>query len=234
MSGGAVPVPGMFSVSVFYAVVAFCLGSWVLAVAVTAPAGQRPRQAALTAIGLGAWVAAHASLVGFGIVTEDDALPWAPMQMAVLFVGVAVWVGSPIGRRLSRELPMGALVGFQAMRIAVEVVLHWWEAEGVAPLQMTWSGDNLDVWSGIVALVGAPFAGRSRAVAWFTQLVGIGLMVNILRIVATSLPTPLLAYDEPLLLPFHLPTQFIATVCVASAIAFHGLTIRRLLTRPAG
>ena len=80
---------------------------------------------------------------------------------AVLVVSAGVAL-SPLGARLA-TLPLGALVAFQAFRLPLELVLHTWAAQGTIPEAMTWSGQNWDIVSGVVALAIAPWAGRSRA-----------------------------------------------------------------------
>ncbi len=61
---------------------------------------------------------------------------------------------SSVGARMTTQLPVVALVGFQAFRLLLEVVLHRLHVEGVIPVTMTWGGPNLDVLTGVLALAG--------------------------------------------------------------------------------
>ncbi len=118
-----------------------------------------------------------------------------------------------------------AAMGLTAVAVALSPV----GARVVAP-QMTWTGDNWDVATGVVALLAAPFA-RRVGVAWAANLVGTALLLNVARVVARSAPGPLLAYPEPLLLAFHFPTVWIASVCVVGAMVGRVVTFRAFVRR---
>lgn len=60
---------------------------------------------------------------------------------------------SPAGARLVAGLPIAALVGFHAFRLPLEFVLHRWYIEGALPVQMTYSACNLDILTGIGAVL---------------------------------------------------------------------------------
>jgi hypothetical protein len=127
---------------------------------------------------------------------------------------------------------VAALVAFQAFRLPLELVLHRWALEGTIPLTMTWTGDNWDIVSGIVALVAAPFAHRHRVVAWGANVVGIILLLNVIRVALLSSPLPFAwMVTPPLLLALHLPYAWIGPVCVGGALAGHIVLTRALLRR---
>ena len=96
---------------------------------------------------------------------------------------------------------------------------------------MTWSGQNWDVISGIVALVAAPWADRSRAVAWIANGVGAVLLLNVMRVAALSAPVPFGWHvTPPLVLVWHLPYALIGSVCVCGAIVGHVVLTRALVS----
>ena len=216
----------------FLIVVAFCVSAFTAMVGLTAPVGKGGQQAGLTVLAIVTWVAILSVPTGLGWATPETPLPWAPLVMAIVTITTAALIASPLGRRLALGVPLWALVGFQGMRLPLEIVLHEWSAGPLVPVQMTWDGQNLDVIAGITCLALAPVAGRSRLAAWVSQVVGVGLLMNVLRVVVLSIPTPLMRFEEPLLLPFSLPHLWIAPVCVGGALVVHGLTVRRLLTGP--
>jgi hypothetical protein len=160
-----------------------------------------------------------------------------PVTFAALNVVAIAFALSTVGGRLALNLPLEALVGFQAFRLPLEVVLHSWAEQGTIPQAMTWSGSNLDVISGIVALLLAPFAAR-RAVAWLANLVGFVLLINVARVAMLSSPVPFGWDVQPkLTIIAHLPYALIGPVCVAGALAGHIILTRRLLDaarRPGG
>jgi hypothetical protein len=97
---------------------------------------------------------------------------------------------------------------------------------------MTWDGSNWDVVSGILALVMAPLAGRSRAAAWTANAVGFGLLLNVIVDAARSSPGRLYSgVRPPLQLPFHLPYALILPVCIGGALIGHIALTRALLRR---
>src|SRR5690606_14189116 len=115
------------------------------------------RMTLLAGVGLMVWVGILSVLVGSGRMAS---LPMSGLPFffgGILIVSVATGL-SPLGGRIARQAPLAALVGFQAFRLPLELVLHRWAAEGTIPATMTWTGQNWDIVSGIVALVAAPFA----------------------------------------------------------------------------
>lgn len=207
----ALPPPSTLSLVAFLFVVAGVVGAFLYG-------ARSPRVSAGTV----AWIAA----TGLAPVALANGVP-AQAFFAVLFVAAVAVAFSPVGTRLS-EQPLAALIGVQAFRVPLELVLHDWVATGTAPPQMTWTGDNWDIASGLVALAAVPFA-RSRPAVWVANVVGFVLLLNVIRVVATSTPGPLQAYPDPILLAFHFPTVWIASVCVVGAVIGHLVTFRALL-----
>ncbi|HLL52759.1 MAG TPA: hypothetical protein VK447_04375, partial [Myxococcaceae bacterium] len=104
--------------------------------------------------------------------------------------------------------------------------------QGTIPETMTWSGQNLDIITGAVALLAAPFADKSRAAAWIANVVGAALLLNVARVATLSSPLPFAWDVEPKLrLVEHLPYAWIGSVCVAGALAGHVILTRALLAR---
>ncbi|MCB9663028.1 MAG: hypothetical protein H6732_02870 [Alphaproteobacteria bacterium] len=223
---------GTPSLLAFVAVVGLVVACGVgAAVFVRAPALRRP--AALRAGTIaGVWLALTAALPAAGLVGI------APPTMAaflLLCLGSALALGlSAEGGRWARGVPLAALVGFQAFRLPLELVLHAWAEEGTVPVHMTWSGQNLDVVTGLVSVVAAVWLWRwpGHGVAWAANLVGLALLANVVRVALLSAPLPLpwsFGADPPLLLALHAPYAWIVSVCVGGALAGHVITTRRLL-----
>jgi hypothetical protein len=81
-----------------------------------------------------------------------------------------------------------------------------------------------------VTLVVFPWADRYRAVAWFANVVGAFLLLNVMRVALFSSPVPFgWNVTPPLLLAHHLPYALIAPVCVAGALLGHIVLTRALL-----
>jgi hypothetical protein len=140
---------------------------------------------------------------------------------------------------LADGLPLALLVGFQGFRIPVEIMLHRAAEQGVIGWQMSWSGLNFDVVSGIAgAGLGLWLWQRGedqrppRVLLWAYNLMGLGLLTTIVTIAVLSMPTPFRAFDGP-------PNTFVAsvpfiwlpTVMVMAALLGHLLLFRRLSLR---
>jgi hypothetical protein len=209
----------------FLAIVAFIVAAAVGAHARAAPAsGPALVRGSLIAA---AWLALTGLPALAGVVAPDGPVPPQLLIGVILVVAVAFAVTAP-GARIAATAPLWALVGFQAFRIPLELVLHRWVGAGLAPPQMTWTGHNFDIITGVVALVAAPLVRRYPRVAWLPTIVGLALLANIARIVVTSLPGPLQRFPEVLTLPAQFPRVWIGSVCVAAALAAHLIAIRAL------
>lgn len=174
------------------------------------------------------WMGATGTYVALGL--PETGVP-ALMGFFGLSMSGAIALGaSPVGGWLATALPLRALVVFQGFRLPLEVVLHWWVQDGTIPETMTWSGANLDIISGIVALAAAPWAER-RAVAWTVNVVGLVLLANVARVALLSLPVPF-GWDvsPPLMLAMYLPYAWIVPICVGGALCGHIVLTRALLS----
>jgi hypothetical protein len=185
----------------------------------------------IATLALTVWLSALAGLVASGRMTS------LPMSGLPFFFGsiLAICVGlglSPVGARLATGVSLAALVGFQAFRLPLELVLHEWVAQGTIPGTMTWTGQNWDIVSGIAALVCAPLAGRYPAAARFANIVGFALLLNVMRVAIMSSPFPFgWGQQPPLLLALHLPYALIGPVCVGGALFGHVVLTRALWKR---
>lgn len=157
-------------------------------------------------------------------------IPAFPL-LFLLMNGSALAFGlSSFGRSLARATPLWALVAFQSFRLPLELVLHSWAAQGTIPETMTWTGQNWDIVTGIVSLICAPFAVRSKTAAWIANLVGITLLANVARVAVMSSPLPFAwGQHPPLLLAMYFPYALILPLCVGGALAGHVVLTRKLL-----
>lgn len=145
---------------------------------------------------------------------------------------------SSVGGRLAGRVTLGAVVALQAFRIPVELLLHQLYREGAVPIQMTYSGRNFDVISGLTGLaLGAwLLSGRSvpRGVTLAWNVLGLGLLANIVVIAVLSTPVPFRRFVEgpPNLLPNTFPYVWLPSFLVQVALGSHLLVFRKLRRQP--
>lgn len=156
-------------------------------------------------------------------------IPVVPLLFLSVFVMSFAIAFSEYGRQLSRTYPLAALVGFQVFRLPLELILHQWASVGTIPETMTWTGQNLDILTGVAALLSLPFLNKSRNLVWIVQILGCVLLLNVLRVVVMSSPLPFSwPLENPLLLVLHMPYALIGPLFVGAALTAHLITFRAL------
>ena len=201
-----------------------------------ATAEQIRRKLILSAMGMGIWLAATAAIAPY--LVNFESFPPRPFPVLVVtLVAVLILAFTGFGARLAQGLKMAELVGVQAFRLPVELILLGFFYENRIPLQMTFEGRNFDVLSAVSAIVIAPLLARGIVGArtvWIWNLVSLGLLLNILLVAIFCMPGPLsiITSGPKNSLPFFWPGIWIL-YCVFLAMFGHLLTFRKLLGRPA-
>jgi hypothetical protein len=225
------PAPSALATTVFLAIV-------LLVAVVLLRAGHKagvgtPALAGLLLV----YLAIPAALSRAGVLDRYDPLP-APALLLLLGLTLltAVTVFSPLRRRLV-SLPLAGIVALQSFRVAVEWWLHRMYGEGLVPEQMTFSGRNFDIISGLTGLLlggwmlsGKP-VGRGLVLAW--NVLGLALLANIVAVAALSTPVPFRRFLEgpPNLLPSEFPWIWLPSFLVQVAFGSHLLVFRKLAGR---
>jgi len=196
------------------------------------PAAAR-RATAIAAALVAAWVGGTGLLAATGRLRFDGRPPTMPfLVVAIVALGVGL-AASRVGRRLALGLPLALLVGAQGFRVGVELLLHRAYVEGLAPVQMTWEGRNLDIVTGVTALLLGAWLARRPAPAWVVygwNGLGLLLLVNVVGVAWLSTPTPLRRFwNEPANVWIaRAPWVWLPAVMVLAALLGHGLVHRRL------
>ncbi len=200
-----------------------------------------PRPARVTCLAVGAlltWMGICAGLASGGVLAG---LAGSPQLMAYIVAcnGLALVLAlSRVGSMLVLHVPIAWLLGFQAFRLPLELVLHSWYEQGTLPVQMTYAGANFDIVSGVAALAfwtWERFGTPNRQLRWIlaltTNVIGSALLLNVMSVAVRSTPWPLRTYlnDPPVLLVFHTPYTWVLPVCVSGALWGHVLVFRWLL-----
>ncbi|HEY2773484.1 MAG TPA: hypothetical protein VGK20_05475 [Candidatus Binatia bacterium] len=181
-----------------------------------------------------AWLAATGALAASGVLSHFEVRPPPMMPLALISFALTTVLGlSRFGAMLARGIPLAALIGLQAFRAPLELILYQLSLDGVLPVQMTFDGMNKDIATGIVAaLLGiwACFAEPPRILVRLWNLMGVVLLAIIVTIAITSMPGPLRVFpnDPPNTIVATFPFVWIPTVLVQAAWLGHLLVFRRL------
>lgn len=181
-------------------------------------------------------------LLGSGLVAASGWLAHFggfPPRFAFLLVpslGLPIWLGaSRLGRQLA-SAPFGLLVGLQAFRLPLELVMHRAAVEGTMPPQMTYTGSNFDIVTGATALAVGLLAWFGVAPRWLLvawNALGTLLLIAILGIAVASLPAFAVFGSEPARLNTwiaYFPFVWLPAGLVGAAVLGHALLWRRLLS----
>ena len=195
--------------------------------------GEGPRMAVGAAAGTALWMAVTAAAAASGALNFDGTPPTMVLLM-VSILAIALGVGlSRVGGRLAAGVPLAGLVGVQAFRLPLELVMHRAYEEGLMPVQMSYSGRNFDIVTGITAIAVAGLLLAGRMPAWGVRLwnwMGLALLVNIVVIANLSTPTPFRVFmNEPANVWIsRAPFVWLPAVMVLTAFIGHIVIFRRL------
>ncbi len=120
-----------------------------------------------------------AMLANAGVLARVDRTP-APMavMLPLVFAAPMALALSPRGGRLAAALPIPALVGLQMFRLPLELVMHRAAVLGIMPSELSYSGYNLDIVTGIGAgllFLALRVTPVPRALVWVWNLWGYGV-----------------------------------------------------------
>jgi hypothetical protein len=226
----------MTTVSLFVALVAAVAGGLVWAarrITVTEPA-EKGRVLSVLAGIVAIWLAMPAVLAARGALDSYAPLPTLGLAVMLLVTGgTASLAFTWFGTKLLAVTPLAAVVGFQAFRVPLELLLHRLYAEGTIPVQMTYSGLNFDIATGLSALFVAVALHLHRCSRWLLALwnvAGFALLINIVAVAVLSSPVPFRYFTNlpDNLLPSTFPYVWLPTFLVQAALFGHLLVFRAL------
>jgi hypothetical protein len=197
-----------------------------------APAAVR-RHTLVAAAGIAAWCAAQSALAAAGVLARFAARP-PPLALflAAVVVGALVFATSRFAAPLARGLPLAALVGYQAFRLPLELVLHEAARAGVMPSLLSFSGWNFDIVTGTLALPVAALVALGRAPRWLVpawNALGLAALTMIAVIAIGTAPfVQAFGPEQVNAWVAYLPFVYLPGVMVAAALVGHVLVIRKL------
>jgi hypothetical protein len=186
-----------------------------------------------------AWLLLTTLTAASGILRRFDAFPppFAGLVLAITTLGIVVACSS-LGTRLVRGLPLWVLVGSQVFRFPLELLMHEAYVAGVMPVQMSYSGQNGDIVTGISAGVLGWWLARGRVPRWVVtawNLLGFALLLNVVTVAIVS--TPIFRWFGPDRLNTFVtypPFVWLPAVLVTAALIGHLLVWRKLALERSG
>lgn len=194
------------------------------------------RAGAITTIAIVVILCVQYRLAASGLLREWSATPPPFFVMMLVTTSVTVALAfSRIGTRLSDGLPFAVLIASQAFRLPLELTMHHAYSIGLMPKQMSYSGCNFDIVTGITAILVAFLVwrgpvSRGLIIAW--NALGCVLLATIVTVAIISTPRFAMFGNE------HLntwisdpPYVWLPGVLVQAALLGHLLIWRKLFKR---
>jgi hypothetical protein len=147
-------------------------------------------------------------------------------------LSVVVFSLSPWGRLVAERVPETLLVGTQAFRFPLELVLYGLGARAIVPMELTFSGYNFDIVTGILALPLWFLLHGDRAprwALWTWNCLGLGLLLVIVGLSIASTPSPFGLFEPQNLIVAFYPWVWLPTFLVPIALFGHLLLFRKLM-----
>jgi hypothetical protein len=225
---------------VFDPVVAFGIGGLAVLVAIiwiVMFSRYNSRRALILSVVVFTVMAVNGIVAWSGTLAQFNSFP-PPMLIMIASVFVMSFaVGlSRLGRDAAAELSFAALVGLQGFRFPLELVMHHAGNVGIMPVQLSYSGYNFDIVTGISALLIFALlkSGRSvsRSVLWAWNVWGSFCLVVIAIIAITTSPVFRLFGDDPHNLNtwvLYFPYVWLPVVLVTVAISSHIVITHKLM-----
>lgn len=182
-------------------------------------------------------MAGSAVAAWYGLLARFDRTPppMAILMPTVFAIALATGLSS-LGRATAANVPLATLVGLQAFRLPLELVMHRAATVGVMPPELSYSGYNFDIATGAVALV-LYIAMRvgvavPRVALWVWNLWGMACLVVITVVAVLSSPMVLAFGNDPRHVNawvLFFPYVWLPVVLVTIAMAGHIIVTRALL-----
>ena len=191
------------------------------------------RRALVVVLSAASWMTVTWFAAARGILRNWDATPppFALLVAAMIALSCIIAFG-PQGRRLALGVPLWMLVAVQSFRLPLELAMHAMYERGVVPQQMTYSGWNFDIVTGMTAVVVAAMMRAGRAPRWIVaawNVVGFALLLNIVTIAIVSTPrVQAFGPDRINVWVMDPPYVWLPAVMVLAALAGHLLIFRAL------
>ena len=187
-----------------------------------------------------AWAAAFIYIADSGALQHFDRMPPPMMVMLTGVVLVSLAIGMSSFGRNAAAMPFVSLIGLQAFRLPLELLMHRGVTLRIVPVELSYTGYNFDIVTGVSAAAIAIALSRGvaipRGVLWAWNLFGLACLAAIVIVAILGSPMVHRFGTDPrhvntwvLFSPYVLvPTQLVVT-----ALSGHVVVTRKLLSREA-
>ncbi len=185
------------------------------------------------AIGVVVVMAVQFGLAWLGVLRDQNIKPPPIMaMMAFTMLYTLMLAFSSTGRSMAANHSFAMLIGSQAFRFPLELVMHRAASDGLMPAQMSYSGCNFDILTGITAIPVAWLASKGQAPRWLLiawNALGSFLLLAIMAIAISSMPfIQAFGPDHVNTWVFDPPYVWLPGVLVPAALLGHILIWRKI------
>lgn len=173
----------------------------------------------------------------FGLFSKFEWFPFNAMPMVLIpLIVILIFTLSKTVKEILVHIPQESLIKLQSFRFYVEVLLWALYASALLPIQMTLEGRNFDIITGVTAVLLTTKLGSfmlldklPRFVIILWNILGLGLLINIVAIAMLSMPTSLRYFmNEPAnTIVAEFPISLLPAMLVPLAYMLHILSIRK-------
>lgn len=177
---------------------------------------------------IGTWAGAQAGVFQSW---NQNPPPFALLVASIVALSLVITF-SALGRHLAQFIPLWVLVAVQGFRLPLELAMHEMYEYGIMPREMSYSGRNFDIVTGVTAiivalLVARGMVGKRLVAAW--NVLGLALLVNVVTV--AILGTPRFQYfgrESLNTWVTYPPFVWLPAVMVLAALAGHLIIFRAL------
>lgn len=197
------------------------------------PSQTRLRVVLPPALAFASFVAVTGWLAQAGTLAKFDLRPPPYFFLIVGTISLGIYLGrSSLGGRIAELVPFPVLIGAQAFRLPLELVMHRAQEVGIMPVELSFSGYNFDILTGASASLLFWISGtRALDERWIRAWNYLGLLALTVIAAIAILTSPVVAYfGEGSINRWvaYFPFVWLPAACVPFALAGHLIVWRKL------
>ncbi len=187
-----------------------------------------------------AWIGAFMFIARSGMLTQFNRTPPPMAMMLGGVVLVSMLIGLSSFGRNAAAMPMVSLIGLQAFRLPLELLMHRGVTHGIVPVELSYTGYNFDIVTGIGAALIAIALMRGVSVSlgaiWLWNIYGFYCLAAILVVAVLGSPMLHRFGTDPRHVNtwvLFFPYVLVPVTLVVTALSGHIVITRKLLSSSA-